>query len=325
MRYALPVYMLCAALFTALYFQTPLNAPGISLENLTAFRGATPYQYRVLAPILARGAQAVLPLPLLSIYIALTFAFALGLFVAWRAYLQPYFGEAAAAYAVLLLYSLLWNYTIAGSIRYPWDIPAIFFFVLGVALIQRERWHLYYLVFFLACLNRETSCFLILAFVLLNWRRRRWQWLLGHVAAQAAIWLGVKVVLTRLFLHNPGEKVFENKLVSNLSFMQDALLRPQESWDWMLLTFGWMAILIVLGWRTLPTDLKRLLLIVPPFLCGMALVGDFGQMRIHNELVPLLLAPALWSIKQGMERGTRHWRRASGEEVVRSKAENDHP
>ncbi len=304
--YALPVYVLCAALFTALYFQQPINAPGISLENLTAFRGATPYQYRVLTPILARMTQAVLPLPLLSIYIALTFAFALGLFVAWRAYLQPYFGESAAVYATAMLYPLLWNYTIAGSIRYPWDIPAIFFFVLGVALIQREQWQLYYLAFFLACLNRETSCFLILAFALLNWRRCPARWLMWNIVAQGALWLGVKVFLTRLFLHNPGEKVFENKLASNLAFVQSALLHPLESWDWMLLTFGWMAILIALGWRTLPTDLKRLLLIVPPFLFGMALVGDFGQIRIHNELVPILLAPALWSIKQG----TLRWRRA---------------
>ena len=41
---------------------------------------------------------------------------------------------------------------------------------------------------------------------------------------------------------------------------------------------------------------------MPPFLGGMAVAGDFGQLRIHNELVPILLAPALWSLEQARRR-----------------------
>ena len=108
--------------------------------------------------------------------------------------------------------------------------------------------------------------------------------------------------LTRAFLHNRGEKVFENHFVSNLDFVTKILRHPLDSLDWTLLTFGWMVILIALGWRALPADWKRLLLIAPPFLGGMAVVGDFGQLRIHNELVPILLAPALWSIEHARRR-----------------------
>lgn len=295
-------YALGAALFTAFYFQPPINAPGASLESLTALRGATPYQYRVLLPLLARGIQAVTPLSIITVYAALTFVFVFVLLLAWREYLRPVFGDSAEVYALAMLYPLLWNYVVVSGFRYPWDVPAIAFFAVGLVLLRRDDWRFYYLAFFFACLNRETSCFLVLAFALLQWRLiSTWRWLL-HIAAQSAIWLAVKLILTRAFLHNPGEKVFENHLAGNLDFVARMLRHPLDSLDWTLLTFGWMLILITLGWRKVPADWKRLLLIAPPFLSGMMVVGDFGQIRIHNELVPILLAPALWSLEQARRR-----------------------
>jgi hypothetical protein len=172
----------------------------------------------------------------------------------------------------------------------------------GLVLIERENWRAYYPLFALACVNRETSCFLVFAFGLLLCPRKNWRWLGLHVAVQSAIWLSNKFVMTRLFIHNLGEKVFENHFASNAEFVLRIVRAPLESIDWIVLTFGWMAVLIILGWRVQPCNWKRLLLIVPPFLLGMSMAGDFGQIRIHNELVPLLLAPALWSIEA--------WRRA---------------
>ncbi len=303
-RFALPFYGFGAALFTLLYWQPPFNSPGISLADLTAFRVATPYQYRVLMPLLARGLSSIAPFSLPFLYALLTFGFTLGLLLAWRAYLQKYLHDKADFYALVLLYPLLWNYVFVSGIRYPWDVPAIFFFVLGVAFIQRDQWRLYYLTFFLACLNRETSCFLIFAFVLLTWKRQPTRWIIFNGLLQLVLWLSVKAALTRLFQHNPGAKIFEKHLAANINFITGILRHPQDSIDWILLTFGWMIILTMLSWRVLPADLKRLLCIAPPFLLGMMLVGDFGQARIHNELVPVLLTPALWSF----ERLRLHWR-----------------
>ena len=298
-RFALPIYALCAALFIALYFQPPISAPGASWEGLTTLQCRTPYQYRVLLPLLARGIHTLLPVPLMTAYSALIFGFVVVLFVAWREYLRPAFADSADAYALAMLYPLIWIYVLANGIRYPWDIPAMCFFVLGVVLISQAKWRLYYPMFVLACLNRETSCFLILAFALLTWRRQPAKWIALNVAAQSAIWLVNKAFWARVLAHNGGEKVFENKLASNADYFVRIVSHPLEHLDWILLTFGWMILLIPCCWRTQPSDFKRLLLIAPPFLFSMAIVGDYGQLRIHNELVPLLLAPALWSIEQG--------------------------
>ncbi|MDQ3815403.1 MAG: DUF2079 domain-containing protein [Armatimonadota bacterium] len=298
------IYMIAAALFTALYFRPEQHPPGATLADLAALRAATPYQYRVLVPILARLVEAIAPLPLPAIYAALTCAFTLGLFLVWRAYLHPFFGEAATVYALAMLYPLIWNYVVVSAYYCVWDVPAIFFFVLGLVLMRRQQWRLYYLVFLLACFNRETSCFLILACALLQWGRQPTRWLAWNLALQGALWLAVKALLTRIFLHNPGEKVGQPHLSGSLELIGNLLRQPLGSLDWVLLTFGWMAILIVVAWRTLPADFKRLLLIVGPFLLGMAFVADLGQLRIYNELVPVLLAPALWSVETWRRRAT---------------------
>lgn len=297
-RLTLLLYVFGAAGFTFLYWQPPFNSPGISLADLTAFRGATPYQYRVLMPLLASILSLLMPFSIPFLYAALTFAFTFGLLYVWRLYLQNYLPLKADFYALALLYPLIWNYVVVSGIRYPWDIPAILFFVWGLVAIQRAQWRLYYFVFFLACLNRETSCFLILAFVLLNAKRHSVAWITGNTLGQLTLWLAIKILLTHFFQQNAGEKVFENHVVSNLHFVVKILREPRDSFDWIFLTFGWMLLPIVFGWRVLPVDLKRLLGIAPPFVIGMLFAGDFGQARIHNELVPVLLAPALWCFEQ---------------------------
>jgi hypothetical protein len=45
-----------------------------------------------------------------------------------------------------------------------YDMPSLFLFMLGLLLLYEKKWWLYYPVFILATLNRETSCFLTLIY-----------------------------------------------------------------------------------------------------------------------------------------------------------------
>jgi len=71
--------------------------------------------------------------------------------------------------------------------NYIYDIPALFFFTLGLALMIRRHWIAYLIVFFLACLNKETTILLTMIFVLYFFnqsrmnRREYIQWLVAQL------------------------------------------------------------------------------------------------------------------------------------------------
>jgi hypothetical protein len=200
------------------------------------------------------------------------------------------------AAALLILYPLFWNNVLLNILFYPYDIPAVLFFVLGLRLLIERRWGLYYAVFFLATWNKETTCFLTLAMLALYWGRERPGRLALHVLAQALIWLGVKFTLTRLFAHNPGKGTFEHHLLVNLDFLLSFFVRP-TTWNWRrLLIFGGVWALIPLAWPRVPMPLRRLLWVLPPFCIGMFFVGVLSEVRVFIEMIPILLVPAMVGI-----------------------------
>lgn len=97
---------------------------------------------------------------------------------------------------------------------FPYDVPSLMFFSLGVYLVIGNRLWLYYLMFPIAVFNRETACFLTIFFVIWNleqvggggraFARKNLFTLGGHLLAQAILWLGVKITLAHLFVTNQG-------------------------------------------------------------------------------------------------------------------------
>lgn len=281
-----------------LYEQHQGKADSVSalLLSVADFSGDRPYQYRILIPAVAHLMQVALRIPIPLGYQLLETVFLFLLFQAFRRWLAAFMPARISQFATLaLLYPLLWNYVLLGHIYWPYDIPSIFFFTAGLVCLRERRWNLFYPLFILATLNRETSCFLSLAFLLIAWGRLPTKQIIGHIGIQVVLWGVIKALLVRLFAHNPGSFTADmahlNWLLllrmghGNLSFIR---LLP--------LAMGGVWLLIPLVWHQQPATLKRLLWIVPPFVAGMSIVGVLDEVRIYNELVPILLAPALFSL-----------------------------
>lgn len=285
-------FLLCAVGFTRILFSSTTQAPAASLERLTDMSAARPFQYRVLVPLLVRGVMLLSPdSPLRELYFVMTIGFVLMLLLAFSLYLGRYYPERIAIPgALLILYPMFWNYCLLGPFYYPSDIPAAMLFVFGLLAIDTRRTAAYYAVFALACLNRETACFLTAAFLLHEVPGRAWRRLGAHAVAQGLIWVGIKAALLYAFRDHGGAVVYEHHLASNIRHILD--LRTNGA-VCTAFAFGLVWMLIPLGWARVPPPQKRLLLIVPPFLLVMALVGNLWETRIYNELIPLLTAPAL--------------------------------
>ncbi len=291
------LYAACALLFTGLYVKTTGVYAATNLTLLTHFHAWVPFQYRLLLPVIVNGLARVLPVKLAYLYDLLTLGFTFGLFLVFARFLRFFLPPGFSKLATLgLMYPMLWNYGILGRYYYPPDVPSVFFFVAGLVCLLERRWAWYYPVFVLATLNRETSIFLTLAYLFTSLGRESLRRMAPHLLIQLVIWGAIKIVLKHVFAHNPGE-LMENHLAGNLAlFSGHQSLSQTRHGLKVVIICGMVWLLIPFAWRQQPLFLKRLLWVTVPFLLGMSVVGVLNESRLYNELIPILTAPALFSL-----------------------------
>jgi hypothetical protein len=258
------------------------------ISRLLAYEADRPFQYRVLVPVLINA----VPEGVLSKRASRLFAFellaTLGIILAFRQWLRRFFdsGGLCSLLSLLIVPALYYNYVFPRNspLWFPSDIPSVFFFTLGLLFLHQRRWSLYFPLFVVATLNRETSCFLTVIYCLVYFDeyRARSFWL--RLLAQVSVWLGIKLWLFLLFQDNGGQVIYSH-IAENIAF----LVAP-AAWPWLLSSLGFSGLIAVLGYPYLKDRfLRRALLSLIPFGVGMFLVGRIIELRIYGELIPLTL------------------------------------
>ncbi|MCH2173116.1 hypothetical protein MK489_20240 [Myxococcota bacterium] len=292
----LSLYAAAALAFTAFYRSSTVEYTWANLESLTDFSAHTPYQYRILVPALARIAHEWLGISPPAFIWSMTAATALGLLIAFRAYLATFMPSQAASFAASwILYPLLWNQSPMSTWRffYPSDLPAVLLFTLGLLTLARERHRAFLGIFALACLNRETSALLSVAFLATGWGHRPSRELLRGLLLQIVIWGAIKLALGAAFAHNDGTP-YDFMGTRNLALFA-GLLQGHPPLG-VLTACGLIWLPIPWTWRFQPDFLRRVMWVGLPFLGGMALVGNLDELRIYGELAPVLTAPAVYGV-----------------------------
>jgi Gpi18-like mannosyltransferase len=236
--------------------------------------------------------------------------FLFGVVVVFRTYLAQFFRSSIIssmlAFTVFLV--LPYNYLLAPMytqpfnnppaiyhpIFYMYDLPSLFFFTLGMLLLSRRKMAPFYILFAIATLNRETTCFLTLIYAFDAMGRERPSKIAAHVLAQAAIWIGIKYGLFLMYGSNPGEGMFELHFLSNMKFMSVFKRMPT-----VISNLGGLWIPALLLYRYIPDRfVRRASFIVVPFFIGMAIVGNVYELRIYGELIPVVVPAVLVIIKE---------------------------
>lgn len=228
--------------------------------------------------------------------------------------------------SLLVIYMAYFTLAPGWGLRYtlPYDVPSLMFFCLGVYLVISKRDWLYYVIYPIAVLNRETICFLTVFFLVWRWQELKTRVakvtlkdalpLAAHGAAQAAIWLAIKIWLTHRFAANPGDYGANGpqpaivQILQKLKFNIHEILLPQQ-WPVYLSLFGFLLPVLWLQrkWIRNPGIYWSCAIVVPLWFAGMLLVGLIPEIRIFSELSALLV-PALALIVHHrfvpVERGT---------------------
>lgn len=280
------------------------QAEGWTLAELTAGEGQTPFQYRALVPWIARGLAALGVFDSASasqlrlVYGAFEAIAVFAAVMAFAALLRALSVSRASSFvlAPVLFYPLYFSLAAGyqhANLYFPWDVPSIVFFTVGIVAILRRRWRAYYLVFLVATFNRETTCFLTVIYVLLECGHSSWRTIAKHVLAQFLIWITVKAALVWIYVDNlafsSGHGVFWLMVDSNLR-----VLSTVPGWFYLLQAMGgiWVVMLLLAPWIR-ETRLKRALWVAIPFALGMLIVGIVSEVRVFSELIPLVLAAFL--------------------------------
>jgi hypothetical protein len=206
-------------------------------------------------------------------------------------------------YAYIVFIPVVWNYLAINAIYHAYDIPALAFYCWGIVLFLKKRFLIFYLLFLIASLNRESTCFITISiFSLLIhiperlspktiWYENRSLFL--HCFAQLICWFVNKGILEFIFRDNPG--TYYEQTLSMHQFLVN-LFDGQPSWPYLdvssffgnprcfLTLFACIWILLPFLWKHIPPRAKKLLWIIPPYLLAAALHANLMESRVYHEL-----------------------------------------
>jgi hypothetical protein len=211
-------------------------------------------------------------------------------------YLRRHFSGAEALMGLLFLSATI-PLTFNNYFEIPNDFPEIIIFSLGVmCVLEGWRW-LLCLVILIGTFNRETTCFLPLILLFVEWPKRLSWAFLFRIAPAGLCWL-----IPFVFLHwwvRVGDRLiywdplYWDPLSHNLSGLTRFFsnFNPYNNYLFYLYLFGilWAAPLLL--WKSQPPKFRRALLTVPLITVVYLFLGYMDEPR---EIVPLyaLLTPA---------------------------------
>jgi hypothetical protein len=295
------ILILACAHFTLSYVGGHYSC--FNLMDYVKGTGWTPYQYRVLCAWMMRGllhtphwyatanhtlffaghpekmaiAVIVLPCILASVWLtSRTVTLMAG---------ELYGFIAACLLLYMSYFNLCDNYVFA--YLEPYDVPSLLVFCASLYALVTNRVWLFYPLFVVGTLNRETTIFLV-PFLLLF--RRNWAW---HAIPLIAIWFGEKSWLHHHFALNPrdpsGADLFMLRIGQNLR----DIVKP-HMWGALASPFGFLWPVFLLGFRRIRNlPLARATAgVLVLWVAGMLMVGQITEVRIFTEM-SALMAPCV--------------------------------
>jgi hypothetical protein len=261
----------------------------------------SPFVYRILMPYTAE--MVIRVLSFLFVYeTAFQYAFMLWSILAisvtvigsWL-YFRVWFSNSLASAGALFVGSaILMIFMDKPSYQNYWSLIEPGFWALGFWCMARNMNGLLAMVVILATINRETGCFISLAYILSNtevfwggsdnsvYYKRKWAiiymccWLITYGTIR--VWLG----------HS-----------DHVSTLTDILGRNLDNFSWayfleqfvFALSFFW--VLVAFGVKYAPKQVLKVCRVIPFYLAAVMIFGIWQEMRLFAPLAPLLAAIGL--------------------------------
>jgi hypothetical protein len=294
----IPLYMVVATAIGFVDFRARAH-PGVGYETyspgVVANTEEPPGKYRVLAPFTYEGLVQATGLKRDVVWVGFRWASALAGLLATHWMLTAWF---AARHALTgsLLSSLLLLLTFTNSWPHPdhlveWALSAA---AVGALARGRDAWFAVFLA--LAALNRETSAFLWLLFLVAR------PWTAGHALRAGLLGAGWATIYLGLRFWRGVEWYDPWQVTRNLEFLR---LLP-DAYDPYFRAYAWFGVILVapiawMGWRSWAVQARltrsALLVVIPAFFVTAFCFSSIIETRIFTPLIPLLAAIVMFAVR----------------------------
>lgn len=168
---------------------------------------------------------------------------------------------------------------------YVYDFTTLFLISLGFALMVRRKWQLYLPVFFIACINKETTILLTMVFAIHFFSTKRMaRALFGKLLLiQLGIFVAIRLLLMYQFRNNPGGAVEFHLIDKNFQLLLESYSLTTA------LTWFIVGLLIFYDWPQRPVFLKHGLWIAVPLLITTMFFGFLDELRDYYEVYPIVI------------------------------------
>ena len=299
------ILALVALVFTKYYFLlTNEYYPPAYTYNIALFEADKVFQKRFLIPISANFISQNTPLSFDHSLKFITSASTLGLLFYFKKTLEIFTKSLATHYWFLfILIPVGWNYMIINSIFHSYDIPSLFFYCLCLYLFLSKKYFPFYIIFAVATLNRESTCFIPISVALLLYNFNsvhrlkdnfiRNLTLIRHLIAQAVLWFLIVLLISWFVKDSPGQSY---EITYSMRLFIANMWNGAPSWPFLdtetflgnprcfLTLFGCTWVLIPFLWKYIPDDCKKLLLLIPIYMIPALSYANLMETRVYHEI-----------------------------------------
>lgn len=168
--------------------------------------------------------------------------------------------------------------------QYIYDIPCLFLSTACFYFMYIRRFRLYFLMFFLACLNKETAIFSLVFFTIWFWDKMKDKEFALLWVLQCLVYLVVKSSISISYMNNGGFFLEQN---AHLVLARDLLAVANID---KIIVFAVLWFLFTYHWHEKTDFLKRTLWILPMLYIAYFFFGYPHEYRVFFDLhAPLVL------------------------------------
>jgi hypothetical protein len=197
--------------------------------------------------------------------------------------------------APVIVYPMAWDYIILNGQTFYVDFSILIFILLGYVLILKNNIPLLILTFFFGCLNHDSVGFLIVMYLLYNYKKLFTLKVILGTVAMAIIFIGIKYTLSQVFINNFGVSFrlnHERNFSVAVDFSDRRLFRN------IFLVYGGLHVIVLLGlrnpiWSKIPFEKVAINFTFIPYIFLIFFIHTIDEIRNYIASIPFVLIPFL--------------------------------
>lgn len=258
------------------------------------FEAVKPIQFRILIPFIFKVMKLVFSfISDEALFFLLTIVLCYFILLMFYFLLNEYFQSRAhnCWLAPFIIYPMIWNFVIMNGQFFYMDFSVLLIIIIGFILIVKERYNYLLLLFFIGTLNHPSVGYLIIAFLLYNYRNLLKPRTIIYSLAMAVVYVGVYYVMDRIFPSEEGYFVVFN-LYRNLSLV-DILPMHIIARDFFF-NFGGMHFFILIffittAWHRYISPKMMINLTILPYVFSVFISFSVEEIRNYIAIIPFII------------------------------------